>query len=408
MARIELTQARVRYFILGAFITGLMILMFSTESVRTPTLETIKAPFGGGVEQAPQPPTVAPPHNDAPPPTVPGQISDHKAGKEILPAPVSTDVDATEFMPLSEAEQYCAFRRFTPFPVRDRKRKVYDCIIVNTELEWLDIRLGQMASHVDYFVILEAELTFTDKKKPLYVLENMPRFEKYKHKIIRHTLNIDGVQFRSTWEREAFSRNAMVNQVLPFLQGEQKPDVDDVIIIADVDEIPRPDTITTLRNCEIPDALTLRSRMYYYSFQWLNRINGEWPHPQAMLWKGEDTREADKLRNSFNSIPALYNAAWHCSYCLGSLKDMVSKVTSFSHTEFNKPEFRDPAKILNRVRTGMDFFDREDSHFDRYEDNTDVPEFLLQNKDKYAYVLDRDPPDGNFPDAKELIPDFAA
>ena len=82
---------------------------------------------------------------------------------------------------------------------------------------------------------------------------------------------------------------------------------------------------------------------------------------------------------------------------------MVSKVNSFSHTELNKEEFRDPKKILHRVRMGIDFFDRGDSHFDRYEDNTDIPGFLKANKEKYPYMLDRDPPDANFKDAKYLV-----
>jgi beta-1,4-mannosyl-glycoprotein beta-1,4-N-acetylglucosaminyltransferase len=191
----------------------------------------------------------------------------------------------------------------------------------------------------------------------------------------------------------------MVKQVLPFLEGEQKIDHDDVIIIADVDEIPRPATLTALRNCEIPDSLNLRSRMYYYSFQWLSRLPEEWPHPQAMLWKGAETKAAEELRMGWPNQPNMFNAAWHCSYCFSSLGEMVNKVTSFSHTEFNKPEFRDPEKILKRVRSGLDFFDRDDSHFDRIENNPDVPSFLQKNSEKYAFALDRDPLNGNFRDS---------
>lgn len=406
MARIDLSQRTIRIIIFAGLLTGLLILFSSSESVRRPAIEKIKDVTGHGTQV--QHPKVEPIQSAAPdPPTVPAPVTDHKANKNTTPKPVTTEIDATDFMPLEKAKEFCEHRRFEPFPIRDRKRKIFDCIIVNNELDALELRLGQMHSHVDYFVILEADLTFTDMKKPLNVLENMDRFAKYKDKIIRHTLNTDGVEFRSTWERETFSRNAMVNQVLPFLQGEKKPDEDDVIIIADVDEIPRPDTLAALRNCEIPEAITLRSRMYYYSFQWLNRINGEWPHPQAMLWKGaEETREPDNLRMSFNSIPALYNAAWHCSYCLSSLKEMIGKVTSFSHAEFNKPEFKDPKKILHRVRNGIDFFDRGDSNFDRYEDNTDIPGYIEQHKEKFKYMIDRDPPDANFPDAAEYIEDL--
>jgi hypothetical protein len=38
--------------------------------------------------------------------------------------------------------------------------KIYDLMLVNTELDWLEILLGQMQGHVDYFIFLEASMTF--------------------------------------------------------------------------------------------------------------------------------------------------------------------------------------------------------------------------------------------------------
>jgi len=264
-----------------------------------------------------------------------------------------------------------------------------------------------MYSHVDYFIIVEAEKTFTDEPKDLFVKKNWDRYEKYHDKMIRHTLNTDGADFEITWERETFQRNAMITQVIPNLRGEKKAEIDDVIIIADVDEIPRPETLVTLRNCEIPDSLTLRSRMYYYSYQWLSRTAFDWPHPQTTLWKGPElTAAADDVRGQgqYGSLPDLWAAAWHCSYCFSTLAETVNKVTSFSHSEFNLPEFKDPAKILQRVRSGLDFFDQADAFFDRIEHNEDIPDFLKRdgNGKKYAFTLNRDPKDGNFRDAKEI------
>lgn len=378
--RMELTQSKIRFMILGAFVAALLVFLSNSDAVRNhPALDKVKAPWG---EAAPPPPPPGPPERQPPP----------------GPPPKTTTQNATAPLSLDEAKQFCDFRRFKPWPNRKKNRKVFDLILVNRELEWLEIRLGQMYSHVDYFVIVESDKSFTDKPKTLYVKENWDRFAAYHDKMIRHTLTVDGMEFGSTWEREGYSRNAMVNQVLPFLEGEKKVELGDVLIIADVDEIPRPDTLVALRNCEIPDAITLRSRMYYYSFQWQGRIEGEWPHPQAMLWKGKDTMPADDLRGGYGDQPSMFNAAWHCSYCFPTLADLINKVTSFSHTEFNKPEFRDPVKILNRVRSGLDFFDRGDSIFDRVEDNPDVPGYLKKNAKTYAFALNRDPPNGNFQD----------
>ena len=409
----ELTQSRMRFLLLGALIALAFIFLSSSNSVRSHPMFANKPPGGPGREHpdhhhdhpGPGPeskPEVAKPDikADAPPKPPGGTKGDGPKENKVPAAGGAPKVDLkdeTKYLSVDAAKEFCEFKRFEPWTKRDKHRKIYDLILVNRELEWLDIRLGQMYSHVDYFVIVEADVSFTDQPKTLYLKENWERYAKYHDKMIRHTLSTEGKTFENTWARETFSRNAMVTQVLPFLKDEQKIEIDDVIIIADVDEIPRPDTLTAMRNCVVPDAFTLRSRMYYYSFQWLQRE--DWAHPQAMLWKGlEDTMPADVLRMGAASQPHMYNAAWHCSYCLKSLADMVNKVTSFSHTEFNKPEFRDPQKILNRVRKGLDFFDRPDSFFDRVENNEDVPEFLKKNKEKYAFAVDRDPPNGNFQD----------
>jgi beta-1,4-mannosyl-glycoprotein beta-1,4-N-acetylglucosaminyltransferase len=387
-------QARLRFLIVGAFIVALIFFLRSTERVQShPIFDNIKSPWASPEgEAAPGASTPAAPDSPSPKP----------------PPPATSRIDHTKPLPLDEARQWCDFRRYKPWTKRDKPRKIFDLVIINQELDWLDIRLGQMYSHVDYFVIVESEKTFTDEPKDLFVKKNWDRYKKYHNKMIRHTLKFDDTDFQSTWDREVFQRNAMITQVIPDLTGDKKAEMDDVIIIADVDEIPRPETLVTLRNCEIPDSLTLRSRMYYYSYQWLSRTAFDWPHPQTTLWKGPDlTPAADNVRiqGDSNDLPNLWGAAWHCSYCFSTLAETVNKVTSFSHSEFNKPEFKDPVKILQRVRLGLDFFDQEDAFFDRLEHNEDIPDFLKRdgNDKKYAFLLNRDPEDGNFMDAEEIF-----
>lgn len=267
-------------------------------------------------------------------------------------------------------------------------------MIINTELEWLEIRMGQMTSQVDYFVIIESTKTFTDEDKPLYVRDNWDRYAKYHHKMILHTLDTTNADFSDAWSRERFSRNAMYDQVIPKLTGDQEAYQGDVILVSDVDEIPRPDALKALRNCEFPTTVTLHTKMYYYSFQWLKR--GDWPHPQATFYNREKTVLPQDLRTSNGGN--LYNAGWHCSYCFSTVEEMATKINSFSHAELNREEFKDPDKIVGRVRGGRDMFDRENEHFDRVEDNPDVPKFLVENPEKFMYLLDRDPLNANFKD----------
>lgn len=304
------------------------------------------------------------------------------------------------FMSMEKARDYCQTRHWDPYPYRSQRRKIFDLFIINGELDWLEIRMGELQNEVDYFVILEAETTFTDAPKPLYVQENWARYAPFHSKMIHHVLNQTGAEFDGTWSREHFSRNAMFDQVIPFLDDKKAAGQGDVILVSDVDEIPRPDTLKALRNCDFPRKLTLRSHFYYYGFQWLHR-GEQWPHPQATFFEGPDNTVKPEDLRSHGGNSEIWNAAWHCSYCFGKLSDFVDKIQSFSHTEMNQPRFTDRAKILQRVRHGIDMFDRGNEIFDRIDTNNDVPQYLLANKDRFGYTINRDPPDGNFGDFVE-------
>lgn len=303
-----------------------------------------------------------------------------------------------DMMPLDEADHYCLTRRMKPYPRRDRKRKVFDLFMINTELDWMEIRMGELAEQVDYFVVLEAEADFTNRPKPLLVQENLAQFSQFKDKIIHHILNVTNDPYKGPWDREHFTRNAMMDQVFPTLKGDQAVNEGDVVIVSDVDEIPRADVVKALRNCDFPRRITLRTFYYRYSFQWLLR-EPQWIHPQATYYTGPDTIKPEDLRMG-KVDGEIFNAGWHCSSCLARLDDMVNKVTSFSHQEFNTPEFTNSSKILQRVRDGLDPYNRTGKIYDRIDNNPDVPTYLLKNSEQFAYLLDRDPPDANFKDLK--------
>ncbi|KAB5585182.1 family 17 glycosyltransferase [Coniochaeta sp. 2T2.1] len=296
------------------------------------------------------------------------------------------------------AQQFCTNFRLEPFPrAQAGRRKIYDLLLINTELELLDVRLGQMSPGVDYFVILESDRTFTDQAKPLFVQDNWSRFAKYHRQMIRRTMDRTTGAFQDTWAREGASRNAMYDQVVPYLTGEQAANRHDIVLVSDVDEMFKPEVLKALRNCDVPDKVTAMSRMFYYSFQWLQ--DKSWPHPQATVYKGEnETILPNTLRKHSDSHFVFPEGGWHCSYCFSTLAEMIKKITSFSHTEMDRPEFKDPLKIIDRVRHGKYMFDR--SLYTRIERNFDVPDFLHvgTNSEKYGFMLSRDPPNANFKD----------
>lgn len=174
-----------------------------------------------------------------------------------------------------------------------------------------------------------------------------------------------------------------------------------LISFQDIDEIPQPSAVETLRNCAIPPRVTIHSDLYYYSFQWKRRSGG-WIRLRATTYAGDSTVLPENLRSEPADVE-LMHAAWHCSSCLPTLRDMINKIQSFSHDNYNTPEYIDRAKILQRVRSGHDLFDRGDLIYDRVDNNQNIPRFLLNPKSRkrFAYLIDRDPPSGNFRDFQE-------
>jgi len=311
-------------------------------------------------------------------------------------------IQKSRFLDDNEATEFCGRRRWKPFENRGQ-RKVYDLMLINTEMDWLEIRMAELENEVDYFVLVEAATTFTNLSKPLYLKDNWDRFARWHSKMIYHLLDPTDLVAQDTWDRERFQRNSKYDQVLPFLQGDQQPLLGDVILVSDVDEIPRPSTIQALRNCRYPQKLTISSRFYYYSFQWLHRDSQEWTAPSVTYYMGTNTIRPADLRDGKDDYPRLYNGGWHCSSCLPTIDDFVNKITSFSHVEFNEAEYTNRTNILRRVRSGLDLFDRSGEFYDRVDENPDVPSYLLrpEQKRRFAYLLDRDPESGNFLDYTE-------
>jgi len=298
----------------------------------------------------------------------------------------------------------------------------------NDELDMLEIHLNTTWDSVDWFVLIEGVKTFTGLNKPLILRRNLNRsFTRYASKIIYKELAYPpDFEPISTWDIEDFQRNAMLNQVFPALTEDDSPHArararaprhGDVIVVSDVDEIPRPETLDKLRACRFPRRLTLRSKMYHYGFQFLRTGAGgadgkdgqkerEWPHPQATYYQGpRRTVQPNDLRMGLGFFATLWwdraeigDAAWHCSSCFATMQALLNKMNSFSHTLLNEDRFRDRRRMADRVRAGLDLWDRDGENLTRIEGNEDVPSFVLDNRVRFAYLLNRDGESAGFID----------
>ncbi|KAM0724277.1 hypothetical protein Q7P37_000159 [Cladosporium fusiforme] len=318
------------------------------------------------------------------------------------------------FLSASEAVSVCRAHDFAIETTQQNERKVYDLVLISTELDWLEIRLHTLARYVDYFVIVESATTFTGKPKPLYLKDNWETFREFHHKIIYRVVD-DPVQSQRIWDHEDYFRNSMLKSVFPGLTGTaQQANPGDVLIVSDMDEIIRPGTILLLRHCRIPARLTLRTQFYYYSFQWQHR-GQQWPHPDVMVFQGSETLSPNDLRQGLLGAGwapiaslrrwwdrgTLWNAGWHCSSCFSTVAEMRTKMHSFSHQGWNTAKNRELDTMIDRVRHGKDLFDRAGEHYDRIENNKDVPSYILaqfEQHGKFRHLIDRDGVDAGFND----------
>jgi len=280
--------------------------------------------------------------------------------------------------------------------------------MLNDELDMLEVQLSTLYDYVDYFVIVESPVTFTNQPKLLALQDNWNRIDKWSDKVIHHVLENPPIGAPRPWDYEDFQRNAMFLQTFPKMIGDKEPKKGDVIIVTDVDEIPRPSAVMLLRECVTSRRMTLRSQFYYYSFQW-RHVGPQWGLPKATTFggfgKGQTILPAD-LRNGEGGNrlawwwekDELWNAGWHCSTCFKTVEEVLTKMSSFSHVGLNQEVFRDPTRIVDRVRKGLDLWDREGEKYARITSNEDIPEILKADRKRWNYMLDRDAANAEFED----------
>jgi beta-1,4-mannosyl-glycoprotein beta-1,4-N-acetylglucosaminyltransferase len=155
------------------------------------------------------------------------------------------------------------------------------------ELDMLTYRLNLLNNIVDYFVLVEAIYTFIGKKKKLYYNDNKHLFDKFNNKIIHIIVNDlpyiypnVNINNNDQWHNENFHRNAIsqgINNITDISN-------DDLIIIADLDEIPDPRTLQLIKDKKfIVDINILQMEMYYYNLN--TKYLNDWYHCKILSYK---------------------------------------------------------------------------------------------------------------------------
>lgn len=223
--------------------------------------------------------------------------------------------------------------------------KIYDCFTFYNELELLDLRLAELYSKVDYFVLVEATTTFQNQPKDLYYKDNEHRYRQYSDKII-HVVVDDMPMNTDPWQNERFQRDAI-------LRGLVNADPEDIAIISDVDEFIRPETVDYIRQ-NPRQAYGLRMPYFNFKFNYMLINDNEsycvWATAGQVgaLTSPEDLRRSrwvlHQLPYNFDdgTVAMLEHAGWHFTY-IGDDEFIKNKIKSFAHSELNT------AEVLNSI-----------------------------------------------------------
>lgn len=276
---------------------------------------------------------------------------------------------------------------------------VYDCISFFNEIDILKLRLHILDPIVDRFIIEEATVTFSGEPKELCFEKNKELFQEFLPKITYIVVDDSPVD-TTTHLRDKFQKNALE-------KGLADATDEDVILLSDVDEIPNPKVLKKLIAEFDPEKIYhLAQRMFYCFLNMeemsgnLLSITGEFPGVERRMWLG--TKVFSKKNIPSSGIIQLREASvtaanavrvadggWHFGYMGSRHEDDVAKrigdkVVAAAHQEYNTQDILAEAKY--RLMLGEDMFGR-DARFARVEMDDTYPEYLLQHKAEYEYLI---------------------
>ena len=254
---------------------------------------------------------------------------------------------------------------------RRARRTLYDAFLYNGERHMLLLRLHHfsmsLGDGVAKHILVESNATFSGKTKPLHFYERDtldPAFAPFLDNIMHVVVPQHGGSDIDPWHRERAQRNAMLSA--DFLTTASPMSL---IMVSDVDEIPRSETLETLlfaedNPCKGNLTCHVVSEMYYYSFR--HKVTTErWLHPDIMsvasakegIWTPQSLRDKGfqigRGAVSADSANILHQGGWHLSY-FGSPEDILEKIDAFSHQEFNIPSIATLESIREARQLGID------------------------------------------------------
>lgn len=272
----------------------------------------------------------------------------HFSNDEFLWRGLGDDVASSAPAPDMAAgySRVCKAHGLQALPENQAPPKVYDVVIFSVELDLLEIRMRELYNVVDYFVVLESNVTFSGEIKPLTFQDNEGQFAFARDKLVHGIIGDlklstptserkigEEVKKEDPFKNEIKMRNG-VSRFVDLL----KPTKGDIILQSDVDEIPSSRAVSLLKHCTgYPDIVHLGMPSYLYSFEFpmerknansLSVNNGEGAGPRQ--WRASAKKYGTKAYNGYThsrqSDTILEKAGWHLTFAFKYIEDFIFKM----------------------------------------------------------------------------------
>lgn len=284
---------------------------------------------------------------------------------------------------------------------------IIDVCTFNGEYDLWDIHYNVLKDHVDQFIVVEFDKTFSGKDKPIYgqaldvyydpictwpkvkhVVFTEEHYEKYRE-LAESSPNTQGADH---WKRE-FMQKESIKDALAFSQTsrhtaklsfgempwsmEGPPKDDDIVFIGDVDEVWNPrEMLREPEEIDLPRKLRLQVYTYY-----LNNCSSEdfWG-TLVSRYKYMKNECLNHLRSNSGKTGGKYG--WHFT-SMGGPDSVKQKLTdSYTQEDYASSEILQALEY--NIAENKDFLGRD---FRYWLDESDWPEFLRGNREKYLHLI---------------------
>lgn len=293
---------------------------------------------------------------------------------------------------------------------------IFDCFTFFNEFRILELRLAELSETVDRFVLVEADRTFQGDPKPFWFDERKSELARYLPKIIHVKLvfpddvglhpidqRVIGWREDANWRREFYQRNAIARGI-----ADAAPR--DLVIVSDVDEIPRAASLREAIGSRRPGELTIfempllnfcvdreaqvrhrRARDLRWlgprmaerrCFGTINRMKTARPFVSP-AWRGSllgewHTRLYNLVNYQVRGYPRIaMDSGWHFS-TTGGWETFRQKAEAYSHPEAKDEDlYRSPDAVIAYLRDNCTPYPEEC-----------LPAFVRANRSRFPFFED--------------------